>query len=170
MYDICTYKSATSTSGWWWYSLWGHGLVLSCGDDGVIKAFKMTEPCAARALKASHLIVVSQNNQGILHTHIYIHIHIYECICMYMYMCMYMYKYMYMYMCMYMYMYMYMWVDVLYGSRNRSSHSATQPLCQSGWGSHSATQPLCQSGCRICPGTTNPVDRSARFTTQTYFF
>ena len=65
-------------------------------------------------------------------------------------------------------------VDVLYGSRNRSSHSATQPLCQSGWGSHSATLSdwvaEWLSGCRICPGTTNPVDRSARFTTQTYFF
>ena len=45
-------------------------------------------------------------------------------------------------------------VDVQHSSRNRSSHSATQPLCQSrsGWRSHSATvaewllQPLWQSG------------------------
>ena len=36
-------------------------------------------------------------------------------------------------------------VDVQHGSRNRSSHSATQPLCQRGWTSHSATQPISHS-------------------------
>ena len=33
-----------------------------------------------------------------------------------------------------------------YSARVARSHSATQPLCQSGWSSHSATQSLCQSG------------------------
>ena len=38
-------------------------------------------------------------------------------------------------------------VDVQHGSRNRSSHSATQPLSQSGWTSHSGRAAEWLSGC-----------------------
>ena len=40
-----------------------------------------------------------------------------------------------------------------------SSHSATLPLCQSGWSSHSATQPLCHSA-RVAGAATQPLSHS----------
>ena len=57
-------------------------------------------------------------------------------------------------------------VDVQHGSRNRSSHSATQPLCQRGWTSHSATlperldQPLSHSA-TLAERLTQPLSHSA---------
>ena len=78
-----------------------------------------------------------------MYINIYIYIYIHNIYIYIIYIYIYIYIYTYIHINTYIYIYIYLSTDwARNGGNFHPSHSATQPLCQSGWRSHSATQPL----------------------------